>query len=81
MKCGDKGHVTATGAPCGQTIGASAARVPLALTKRRSAALAGPQGRHRKQDAHGLAGVVPDPRVHRRGEPSWPSPASWPGWR
>jgi len=25
MRCGDKGHLTATGAPCGQTIAASAA--------------------------------------------------------
>jgi hypothetical protein len=25
MKCGDKGHTTATGAPCGQTIAATAA--------------------------------------------------------
>ena len=24
MRCGDKGHVTATGAPCGQTIAATA---------------------------------------------------------
>jgi hypothetical protein len=24
MKCGERGHVTATGAPCGQTIGATA---------------------------------------------------------